>query len=89
MPGQPLKILLLHERFPPDYGGGGEYVVHQIARHLIGRGHQVRVVTTGDPTQDSFDGVPLHRRTGFAAPAIHSTWRRRRSRRSRPRGAAT
>ncbi|RYF38295.1 MAG: glycosyltransferase, partial [Comamonadaceae bacterium] len=56
-----LKIALVHERFAPDYGGGGEYVVLQIALHLIALGHRVRVVTTGDPAHDSFEGVPLKR----------------------------
>lgn len=56
-----LRIVLVHERFAPDYGGGGEYVVLQIARHLIALGHRVRVVTTGDPAHDSFEGVPLKR----------------------------
>lgn len=52
---------MVHERFAPDYGGGGEYVVLQIARHLLALGHRVRVVTTGDPAHDSFEGVPLKR----------------------------
>ena len=38
-----LRILLVHERFPPDYGGGGEYVVLQTAKHLIARGHRLQV----------------------------------------------
>ncbi|RYG12868.1 MAG: glycosyltransferase [Burkholderiales bacterium] len=56
-----LTIVMVHERFAPDYGGGGEYVVLEIAKHLIAMGHRVRVVTTGDPAHDSFDGVPLVR----------------------------
>lgn len=56
-----LKILLVHERFPPDYGGGGEYVVLQIARHLVAAGHAVKVLTTGDPAHDTYEGVPLQR----------------------------
>lgn len=67
---------MVHERFPPDYGGGGEYVVLQIARHLMALGHRVKVVTTGDPEHDSFEGVPLSRlpvsryRFNLAAGAI-------------------
>lgn len=56
-----LRILLVHERFPPDYGGGGEYVVLQTAKHLIARGHRLQVLTTGDPRQDQFEGVPVTR----------------------------
>ncbi len=58
---RPLNILLVHERFPPDYGGGGEYVVLETARHLMLRGHRVEVVTTGNPADDLFEGVPLRR----------------------------
>jgi glycosyltransferase involved in cell wall biosynthesis len=63
MPSEPgkLRILLVHERFPPDYGGGGEYVVLQVAKRLLVAGHDVKVLTTGDPRQDAFEGVPLRR----------------------------
>jgi glycosyltransferase involved in cell wall biosynthesis len=60
VPGQ-LRVLLVHERFPPDYGGGGEYVVLQVAKRLLAAGHAVRVLTTGDPCQDSFEGVAVQR----------------------------
>ena len=56
-----LGILLVHERFPPDYGGGGEYVVLQVAKHLIASGYRVKVLTTGDPAEASFEGVPIKR----------------------------
>jgi glycosyltransferase involved in cell wall biosynthesis len=71
-----LSILLVHERFPPDYGGGGEYVVLQLAKHLTASGHRVKVLTTGDPAEASFEGVPVQRlpisryRLNFASAQI-------------------
>jgi glycosyltransferase involved in cell wall biosynthesis len=58
--GRP-RILLTHERFPPDVKGGGEYVVLRIAQGLIARGCEVRVLTTGDPALCEHEGVPTER----------------------------
>jgi glycosyltransferase involved in cell wall biosynthesis len=54
-------VLLTHELFPPDFGGGGEYIVMSTAHHLQQRGFEVRVVTTGDPALREFGGVPTTR----------------------------
>ncbi|HWB83062.1 MAG TPA: glycosyltransferase family 4 protein [Bryobacteraceae bacterium] len=56
-----MKVLLTHERFPPDFGGGGEYIVEGTARYLAQRGVDVTVVTTGDPAQNSHSGIPIIR----------------------------
>ena len=56
-----MRIALVHERFPPDWGGGGEYVVLETARHLLAAGHAVTVITTGDPAQCEFQGVRVVR----------------------------
>jgi glycosyltransferase involved in cell wall biosynthesis len=56
-----MRVLLTHELFPPDFGGGGEYIVMSTARHLQQRGFDVRVVTTGDPALREFGGVPTTR----------------------------
>ena len=56
-----LRILLAHERFPPDFGGGGEEIVFETARGLRERGCDVRVVTTGDPASSSHEGIPTIR----------------------------
>ena len=53
-----MNVLLTHERFLPDFGGGGERIVYETARHLMRRGVQVRVVTTGDPRVTADGGVP-------------------------------
>ena len=71
-----LKVLLTHERFPPDYAGGGEHAVLHTARYLREHDVDVRVLTTGDPAIRSFDGIdtqrlPIHRyRLNLAFAAI-------------------
>jgi glycosyltransferase involved in cell wall biosynthesis len=56
-----MNVLLTHERFLPDFGGGGEPIVYETARHLRRRGVHVQVLTTGDPRLTSYEGVPTHR----------------------------
>jgi glycosyltransferase involved in cell wall biosynthesis len=56
-----MRVALVHERFPPDWGGGGEYVVLETARHLQSAGHEVTVITAGDPSQREFEGVRVVR----------------------------
>jgi glycosyltransferase involved in cell wall biosynthesis len=56
-----MKILLTHEMFPPDFGGGGEYVVLRISQGLMAAGVDVRVLTAGDPAIDHFDGISTTR----------------------------
>jgi glycosyltransferase involved in cell wall biosynthesis len=74
--GAGLKILMTHERFAPDFAGGGEYVVLETARSLIRRGVDVQVLTTGIPSIGCYEGIPtkrlpIHRyRMNFAADKI-------------------
>ncbi len=56
-----LRVLITHERFPPDFGGGGEYIVLRMAQGLLARGVEVKVLTTGDPAITQFGGVPTER----------------------------
>ena len=58
---RPLKVLLVHELFPPDFAGGGEYVVTEITRNLQAIGHEVTVATTGDPSITQYQGMPTNR----------------------------
>ena len=60
-PCEQLRVLMVHERFAPDFGGGGERVVLAIARNLIEAGVFVQILTTGDPKITSFEGVPTAR----------------------------
>lgn len=77
-----MKVLLTHERFPPDFAGGGEYVALETARGLIAAGVEVRVLTAGDPKITEYDGIPtlrlpVHRyRLAFAQRWIakHAAW---------------
>ena len=55
-----LKVLIVHEMFPPDFGGGGEYVILETARHLMLRGHTVQVLCTGDPAITYYEGISNH-----------------------------
>ncbi|MDR7124665.1 glycosyltransferase [Pseudotabrizicola sp. 4114] len=59
------QVLLIHERFAPDSGGGGEYVALERARWLMRSGCQVRVLCAGDPSITEVDGIPTCR---FAVP---------------------
>jgi glycosyltransferase involved in cell wall biosynthesis len=56
-----MRVLLTHDRFAPDFAGGGEYVVLETARHLRRRGIEVRVLTTGDPAIEQYEDVPTRR----------------------------
>jgi glycosyltransferase involved in cell wall biosynthesis len=56
-----VKVLLTHERFLPDFGGGGEHLVAGIATNLARMGIEVRVLTTGPPALSSYDGIPIVR----------------------------
>jgi glycosyltransferase involved in cell wall biosynthesis len=54
---RPLRVLMANELFPPDFRGGGEYIVTEAARHLQRIGHAVTVVTTGDPAITEYQGM--------------------------------
>jgi glycosyltransferase involved in cell wall biosynthesis len=69
-----LSVVIVHERFPPDYGGGGEYVVLETAKHLMARGHRVRVVTTGAPADNCHEGVSI-RRLPISRYRFNLAWR--------------
>lgn len=56
-----MRVLITHERFAPDFAGGGEYVVLETARHLQSHGVEVRVLTTGDPSLGSYEGIETRR----------------------------
>ncbi len=56
-----MRVLVVHELYPPDIAGGGEYIVQDIARGLAGRGADVSVLTTGDPTRTADGPIPVMR----------------------------
>jgi glycosyltransferase involved in cell wall biosynthesis len=58
-----MRVLMLTELYPPFIGGSEEYV-RNLARGLVGRGHDVSVVTIsadGTPSDEIDDGVVVHR----------------------------
>ena len=52
-----MKVLITHERFAPDFVGGGERTVYTIAKGLKSRGIEVQVLTTGDPKVKWFEDI--------------------------------
>jgi glycosyltransferase involved in cell wall biosynthesis len=62
-----VKILLLCYEYPPVGGGGGR-VAAQVAKRLVLRGHQIRVITAGMrhlPRRESRDNVEILRPESF------------------------
>lgn len=56
-----MRVLIVHELYPPDIAGGGEYIVQDIAQGLRRSGATVSVLTTGNPEDDDTDGIPVTR----------------------------
>lgn len=56
-----MKVLLTHDRFPPVFGGGGEYVVLETAKGLLRSGIDLKVLVGGDPSIAGYEGVPTTR----------------------------
>ena len=57
MDANKLKILVTHELFMPDVSGGGEQIVYEYVKRLVARGHEVTVLTTGDPKIKEYEGI--------------------------------
>ena len=70
-----MKVLIITERFAPDFAGGGEVLTLETAHRMRSRGCDVRVLTTGDPADTEYEGIavkrlPVHRyRFGFCVDA--------------------
>ncbi len=52
-----MKILITHELFPPEIVGGGETLTYKIAKELIDKGFEVKVLTTGDPKIKFYENI--------------------------------
>jgi len=77
-----MKLLLVHEIFPPEFSGGGERILFEMVKRLRKR-HQVIVITSGDPNIKNFKQirtvrVPIHRMLFniFSLPKILSYGKR-------------
>jgi glycosyltransferase involved in cell wall biosynthesis len=78
-----MKILFVLHDYLPEHAGGSELHTHQLAKAMIARGHDVRVLFTernlecpeGDVTEGEYDGVPtvevIHQRE---YPCLAETW---------------
>ncbi len=60
-----MKILFPIHLYLPQHGAGGEAYVHNLAKHLISKGHQVRVLlkqadTYGITKMYNYEGVEVH-----------------------------
>jgi len=56
-----VKLLFTHERFMPDFGGGGELIVYDRVRSMREHGADVRVLVAGDPSISEYEGIPTRR----------------------------
>lgn len=74
-----MRILLLPNSYAPVLGGL-QTVTHNLAQHLLKRGHQVQVVTNryprSLPAREMLDGVPIYRLL-LLSPNINSLRRKR------------
>lgn len=74
-----MKIVLFSASYVPVVGGL-QTVVHNLAKHLMARGHDVRVVTNRYPIvlprQETIDGVPVDRML-FLKPSVDQLQRHR------------
>ncbi len=52
-----MKILITHEIFPPEFTGGGEFLLLKIASILKKNGHSIKVFTSGNPEIKSYKGI--------------------------------
>lgn len=57
MVNKKMKILITHELFMPDFSGGGEKLVYEMAKGLVKAGNEVKVLTTGNPNIKDFEGI--------------------------------
>jgi len=74
-----MRVLLIPSAYPPRVGGV-QTVTHNLAQHLVRKGHEVQVVTNHYPrclpVRDSLDGVSVERIL-FLTPDVSSLQRKR------------
>jgi hypothetical protein len=52
-----MKVLITHEIFPPEFKGGGEFLMLKIAKLLVKNGFSVKVLTSGNPKIKFYEGI--------------------------------
>lgn len=79
-----MKVLFLHDSFPPLSFGGGGISVHELAASLKNAGHDALVITTcrkeSDAGEFDYQGIKVFR----IASDYHERWRSYRSLYNRP-----
>ena len=79
-----MKVLFLHDSFPPQSFGGGGISVHELAVSLKNAGHDASVITTcrkeSDAGEFDYQGVKVFR----IASNYHERWRAYRGLYNRP-----
>lgn len=71
-----MKILVTHEVFPPEFVSGGEKLTLKLVELLKERGHEVKIITSGNPDIKEYNGiktvrVPINRYLmNFSLPYI-------------------
>jgi glycosyltransferase involved in cell wall biosynthesis len=77
-----MKVLITHEIFPPEFKGGGEFLMLKIAKLLVKNGFSVKVLTSGNPKIKFYEGIetiriPINRYAmNLTLPIIlkHTSW---------------
>jgi len=71
-----MRVLIVHELFPPEIVGGGELLMFNLATSLSERGVDVKVLTTGKKRSEKIRGIEVIRipterhMLNFLAPVI-------------------
>ena len=58
-----MRLLAHVHKYPPEHNAGAEWMLHAIARHLIGTGWEVDVFGSHVKSRAVLDGVRIHPRT--------------------------
>lgn len=61
-----LRVLMVSNLFPPDVLGGYELLAADVAKDLRARGHDLQVLTSGEPRRD--DPAWVHRQLSLVRP---------------------
>lgn len=56
-----MKVLIVHEIFLPEFSGGGEIIMYELAKGLKEKGFEVEVITSGDPKIKEYRGIKTFR----------------------------
>lgn len=52
-----MRLLIVHEVFAPDFAGGGERIMLELAKNLLKKDVTIKVLTTGQPSQKYYENI--------------------------------